>query len=323
MASAEMAYQLYEPDTTLDQIANWHALLECEVDTQAAFSSEDQRKNLHQMFENTGGAIVNHMIGYTNGQIAGLNACITTIGKETAELRATVGHLIDLVQTQDLLIRQYQTALDKAELGTGGIKHLKLSDPPKYVETADKQGSYSSSKASYTDEYLDLLLKVYKAIYLDKSRTSVFGTSSGNGSSKDPDIMKIDAYAKSKSKGKKHQINSTETKKKHCLICAAKELKKKAQLHNTENCYDKPGNESKRPASKPTPASTAYEEDTATLAGSLHINIASIQELDDPKSAVMGTTAQVDEVQSGPSKKLDKGKKKVTCQVELDFPEGL
>ena len=163
--------------------------------------------------------------------------------------------------------------------------------------------------------------------------------------------MEINAHAKSKSKGKEHQANSTETKKKHCLICAAKGLKKKSQSHNTENCYDKPGNESKRPASKPTPASTTRnysdgkqaqpkktfkarlmelmesldsdEEDTATPAGSLHINTASIQELDDPESAVMGTTAQVDEVQSGPSKKLDKGKKKVTRQVELDFPEGL
>ncbi|KAJ3559480.1 hypothetical protein NM688_g323 [Phlebia brevispora] len=65
----------------------------------------------------------------------------------------------------------------------------------------------------WEDEYLDLLLKVYKVIYSDKSCASVFDTSSSNGSSKDPDAMEIDAQAKSKGKGKEHQANSTETKK--------------------------------------------------------------------------------------------------------------
>ncbi|KAJ3559248.1 hypothetical protein NM688_g458 [Phlebia brevispora] len=330
------------------------------------------------MFENASRAIIEHMAGYTNKQITGLNTHVASIRKETADLQTTVHHLAELVTTQGLLICQYQAMLNKVGLDQGAVKHFKLSDLSKYVETADKQRledwlnqiilyneaysilnnqakilialihlqkpatqymatyfdnikkekdlntwnnfvkelqalyrkldnkkgvkeeimqlwankalakkdfikyaeqyhtlahivkykdklhidklqeviseeirltliSIDLSQLTLTkwDEYLDLLLKVYKAIYSDKSCAFVFGTSSSNGSSKDSDAMEIDTQAKSKSKSKEHQANSTETKKKHCLIFATKGLKKKAQSHNTENCYDKLSNESK------------------------------------------------------------------------------
>ncbi|KAJ3551707.1 hypothetical protein NM688_g4552 [Phlebia brevispora] len=261
-----MAYQSYTSNTTLGQITNWHALLEQGVDSTTIFTSEESRNNFHQMLENASRAIIEHMAGYTNEQIASLNAHVASIEKETADLQATMRHLAELKPATQYMAIYFNNVKEEKDL----------------------------------DEYLDLLLKVYKAIYSDKSYASVFGTSSSNDSSKDSDAMEIDTQAKSKGKGKEHQANSTETKKKHCLICAAKRLKKKAQLHNTENCYDKPGNESKQPASKPTPALTAHnhsdgkqaqlkksfkaqlmeliesldsdEEDTATPTGLLHIN---------------------------------------------------
>src|SRR5579875_1662444 len=104
------------------------------------------------------------------------------------------------------------------------------------------------------EEYLELLLSAYKALHPEKTKGSIFGSSSnhtakGNGTN-DPNAMEIDMAKKSKGKAPE-QANSQETKNsKYCQICAAKGLKNKAKSHNTSDCYDKPGNENKRPVPK-------------------------------------------------------------------------
>ena len=111
------------------------------------------------------------------------------------------------------------------------------------------------------EPYLELLLKAYKAMHPEKAKSVIFGN--GNNSSKsattsDPDAMEIDSAKKNKNKGKAKEANSQEVKRKHCVICSGKGFKTKATSHNTSDCYDKPGNEHKKPAprnSSSTPSS--------------------------------------------------------------------
>ncbi|THU90917.1 hypothetical protein K435DRAFT_675138, partial [Dendrothele bispora CBS 962.96] len=102
------------------------------------------------------------------------------------------------------------------------------------------------------DEFLELLLETWKALHPEKSKYSIFGNGNKKGSENttDPNAMQIDQANKGKGK-QKEQANTTETKKnKYCQICAGKGLKSKSKTHNTNDCYDKPGNEHKRPAPK-------------------------------------------------------------------------
>ena len=74
--------------------------------------------------------------------------------------------------------------------------------------------------------------KVYKTI---KNSKAPHKESSGNQS------------AKGKDKAKANIVSTSKTYKKHlCAICQAKGLKIKCKMHNTEDCYNKPGNEFKR-----------------------------------------------------------------------------
>lgn len=61
--------------------------------------------------------------------------------------------------------------------------------------------------------------------------------------------MEIDTAKQTK--GKSTEISTEQPKKKFCQICAGKDLKNKAKMHNTNDCWDKPGNEEKRPAKTP------------------------------------------------------------------------
>lgn len=130
-------------------------------------------------------------------------------------------------------------------------------------------------------------------------------------------------------------------------------MKSKAKTHNTADCYDKPGNEGKKPAPKSstsTPSTSgsgnngnkgtqakpykAYkarllefiqeleEDGPASPAGTVNVNTASIEEIHDPEPAEQGATASVDEVQMGPSKPMGKSKK-VNRWAHLGFPKGL
>ena len=209
------------------------------------------------------------------------------------------------------------------------------------------------------EKYLDVLLKVYKNLHPEKVKGTIFGsggignTSSNSSSSskKDPNAMDVDTLAKSKAKGKGHQANSSETSKaRYCQICAGKGLKAKSRTHNTVNCYDKPGNEGKRPAPRTsTPSAVAFsgngqgsgtrtpvkktwkarlmeilaedsddEDGTTTPVGTININTASITGMDDPEPAAKGATAHIDEEQSEPSTS-----KRGFRRNLVDFPKGL
>lgn len=101
------------------------------------------------------------------------------------------------------------------------------------------------------EEYLDVLLKAYKSLHPERTKSSIFGGNAGNsgGGRKDPNAMDVDSV----DKGKSREANSSEKGKKEkrfCKICDSKGLNSKKKTHNTEDCYDKPGNENKRPKPK-------------------------------------------------------------------------
>ncbi|THU90303.1 hypothetical protein K435DRAFT_912297 [Dendrothele bispora CBS 962.96] len=95
------------------------------------------------------------------------------------------------------------------------------------------------------EDYLELLLKAYKALHPEKAKSVIFGNGK-KGNNSDPNAMEIDEAKKEKNKGKNTQANSQETnKKRYCQICAGKGYKTKSTTHNTNDCWDKPGNEGK------------------------------------------------------------------------------
>ncbi|KIK55303.1 hypothetical protein GYMLUDRAFT_248728 [Collybiopsis luxurians FD-317 M1] len=158
------------------------------------------------------------------------------------------------------------------------------------------------------EDYLELLLMAYKALHPEKSKSVIFGTSNNKGnSSNDPNAMEIDMAKRSKGKAPK-QANSQEPK------------------------Y-KPGNEDKWPASRPfslsSPLTTGQgntkgqpaqgakklfkarlleifdemdNDEPAPPAAALNVNSMSITEIVPPGLAGKGAAAQVDEVQSRPSR---------------------
>jgi hypothetical protein len=205
------------------------------------------------------------------------------------------------------------------------------------------------------EEYLELLLLAYKNLHPEKTKGSIFGTgnSKGNGNgNNEPQPMEIDMAKRGKGKTPE-QINSQETKGKLCQICSAKGLKFKAKSHNTNDCYDKPGNENKRPAPKPsttTPSTSGqghkgkqpvhgdkksfkarllelYDEldndESATPTETLNVNHTSITEIVKPMPSEKRATAQVNDVQEGTSKLKNQPKWVRSRQYKVDFPQGL
>jgi len=92
-------------------------------------------------------------------------------------------------------------------------------------------------------------MQAYKALHLDKTQGAIFSPEANVEKSegkKDPDAMEIDEIHKKEGKNLRY-----------CQICAGKGFKNKAKMHNTVDCYDKPGNEDKRPhktsSQKPSP----------------------------------------------------------------------
>ena len=106
----------------------------------------------------------------------------------------------------------------------------------------------NQSPKTYND-YLKLLMQAYKASYLDKVQSAIFGPEAIEKKSrekKDPDVIEIDEIQKKKGKSLQY-----------CQICAGKRFKNKSKMHNMVDCYDKPGNEDKHPhktfSQKPSP----------------------------------------------------------------------
>ena len=233
------------------------------------------------------------------------------------------------------------------------IDKLKLVIPSE-LRNALVMYELTKNVPSTWEEYLELLLGAYKALHPEKSKGSIFGKgNTGSTGMKDPDAMEIDVASKNKGKGKATEANLQEAKKnKFCQICAGKGFKAKSKTHNTNDCYDKPGNESKHPPPKVTPTSTSnsiqkqgsgkttnhngkalkarllalleeMEEDAVTPAGTTTINTARIEEVQDPDPpAEKREPVDSDGAQAGPSG-MTVPARWTRRNHSLDFPKGL
>lgn len=94
------------------------------------------------------------------------------------------------------------------------------------------------------DDYLELLLKAFKALHPDRTKGTIFGT--GNGKGKEPDAMNVDTAKKTKGKGKK-EANSQSAEKKFCSYCNKHNSRYK-NTHNTANCRAKAKDEKSSPS---------------------------------------------------------------------------
>jgi len=77
-------------------------------------------------------------------------------------------------------------------------------------------------------------MQAYKVLHPDKAQGAIFGPEANVEKSegkKDLDIMEINEIHKKEEKNLQY-----------CQICAGKGFKNKAKMHNTVDCYDKPGN---------------------------------------------------------------------------------
>ena len=87
------------------------------------------------------------------------------------------------------------------------------------------------------DDYFKLLMQVCKALYPDKAQGTIFGPKANREEieeKKNPDAMEIDEIQKKKEKNLRYY-----------QIYTGKGFKNKTKLHNTADCYNKPGNENK------------------------------------------------------------------------------
>ena len=143
------------------------------------------------------------------------------------------------------------------------------------------------------DEYLKLLMQAFKALYPDKAQGAIFGPeANGEKSGGKKDAMEIDEIQRKEGKSSRF-----------CQICAGKGFKNKSKSHNTVDCYDKPGNEDKRPhktsSQKPSPPGPSKnknqsfkarlmklleenDDDPDTPPEDVKINSATIEEIPDP-----------------------------------------
>ena len=218
---------------------------------------------------------------------------------------------------------------------------------------------FRASKAGIPDKWNDLLetlLEIWKELHADKASNRLFGNKD-NGKGKDDN-------KNNSGKGKSKEANSAEKSKsketRHCKICAAKGLSRKATTHNTDDCYDKPGNEGKRPANPSSSLSSnnqksgnsgskgktgnggkfkslharimelskevgqlAQDEDgSASPAGNVEINTARIREWDESDEPAQAQSSRIDD-SSKESSGPTTGSKKISHLYSADFTKGL
>jgi len=164
------------------------------------------------------------------------------------------------------------------------------------------------------DDYLKLLMQAYKALHPDKAQGAIFGPEANvekSGGKKDPEAMEIDEIQKKEGKNLRY-----------CQICAGKGFKNKAKMHNTVDCYDKPGNEDKRPhktssqkLSPPGPSKNKNQSFRARLMKLLE------EESDDPESPPEDVNVNSASIEEIPNSVPPSGKGKRT--PKLDFSLGL
>ena len=141
-----------------------------------------------------------------------------------------------------------------------------LVDKIKKVETMELRQATISLRVTNNlptkwEEYIDMLLQVYKALHPDKAKEAIFKAES-TGKSNDA--------KETSGGGKAKEANSATTSTpKFCQICSGKGKKGRAKTHNTNDCYDKPGNESRRPQQQQSqsPASGSKPPGNGNTAG--------------------------------------------------------
>ena len=196
------------------------------------------------------------------------------------------------------------------------------------------------------EAWLDMLLELYKELNPEKATGSIFGDGNKDNGTKN------DSANSSKGKGK--EANSQQVVAKFCQICAGKGQTIKAKRHNTADCWDKPGNEHKRPAPRTTTSSSSTssskngntnkgnkdqrrhrlrqllaeledvvsdDDGAAPSAAAVNVNSASIVEIVDPTPGETPAIAQIDDAPKGPSRPTHGRNRRGRAQ--MDFPEGL
>jgi len=164
------------------------------------------------------------------------------------------------------------------------------------------------------DDYLKLLMQAYKALHLDKAQGTIFGLEAigeKSGEKKDPDAMEIDEIQRKEGKSLQY-----------CQICAGKGFKNKSKMHNTVDCYNKPGNEDKHPYKtsfqKPSPPGPSKNKNQSFRAQLMKILEKDSDDPDSPPEDVKINSMSIEEISDSV---LPSGKRKRT--PKLDFPLGL
>jgi len=108
----------------------------------------------------------------------------------------------------------------------------------------------------------------------------------------------------------------------YCQICARKGFKNKAKIHNTVDCYDKPGNKDKRPhkasSQKLSPLGPNKNKNQSFRARLMKLLE---EESDDPESPPEDVNVNSASIEEIPDPVPLSGKGKRT--PKLDFPLGL
>jgi len=157
-------------------------------------------------------------------------------------------------------------------------------------------------------------MQTYKALHPDKAQSTIFGPEANgekSGGKKDPNAMEIDEIQKKKGKNLRY-----------CQICAGKGFKNKAKLHNTVDCYDKPGNENKRPhktfSQKLSPLGPSKNKNQSCSKRLMKLLEEESDDSESPPKDVNVNSASIEEI---PDPVPPSGKGKRTSK--LDFPLGL
>jgi len=156
-------------------------------------------------------------------------------------------------------------------------------------------------------------MQAYKALHPDKAQGAIFGLEANgekSGGKKDPDAMEIDEIQKKEGKSSRYY-----------QICAGKGFKNKSKSHNTVDCYDKPGNEDKRPHKNPfqktSPPGPNKNKNLSFKARLMKMLEESDDDPDTPPEDVKINSTTIEEIPDPVPSGKGKGSPK------LDFPLGL
>jgi len=132
-----------------------------------------------------------------------------------------------------------------------------------------------------------------------------------SGGKKDPDAMEIDKIQKKEGKNLRYY-----------QIYTGKNFKNKAKMHNTVDCYDKPGNEDKHPHKtsfqKPSPLDPSKNKNQLFRARLMKLLEEESNDPESPPEDVNVNSALIEKI-SDPVPPSGKGKR----TPKLDFPLGL